>query len=88
MTGQRFRYRERVREALAAHGLTPSDDTPPELVRDFLNDLYVYEIRALRRQLRAGAFPKSEYASRVERLRKRYPLLGLPLDLWLEQADE
>lgn len=80
-----FKYRESVLNELARHGVAPRDDTPPELIRDFINDLYVYEIRALKAQLKAGRFPKSEYAARVEQLRRRYPILSLPIQHWTEE---
>ncbi|HKP11916.1 MAG TPA: hypothetical protein VJZ91_07380 [Blastocatellia bacterium] len=82
-----FKYREKVLNELARHGVAPNDDTPPELIRDFVNDLYVYEIRALKARLKAGRFPKSEYAARVEQLRRRYPILSLPLVHWVEEQD-
>jgi hypothetical protein len=79
-----FKYRESVLIELARHGTVPHADTPPELIRDFINDLYVYEIRALKAKLIAGQFPKSEYAGRVAELRRRYPLLSLPVKHWTE----
>ncbi len=69
---------------LARHGVAPRDDTPPELVHDFINDLYLYEIRALRKRLLDGLIPKSEYARHVEALRRRYPILSLPTRHWIE----
>ncbi|HJQ24051.1 MAG TPA: hypothetical protein VKA60_09060 [Blastocatellia bacterium] len=79
-----FKYRETVLAELARHGIVPRPDTPPELIREFVNDLYVYEIRALKARLKAGQFPKREYAARVEQLRRRYPILSLPVRHWLE----
>jgi len=79
-----FRYKERVLDALIRHGISPREDTPPELVRDFINDLYVYEIRLLRKQMRSGQIPKQEYAGCVIELRKRYPLLSLPIEYWTD----
>jgi hypothetical protein len=84
----RFDYNEPVLGQLAIHGILPTSSTPPELIHDFINALYVYEIRALRRALLAGAFPKMEYASRVEALRLRYPLLSIPFHLWADQIEE
>ena len=78
------KYRESVLNELARHGVAPRADTPPELIRDFINDLYVYEIRALRAQLKAGHFPKRDYAGRVDELRRRYPILALPVNHWTE----
>jgi hypothetical protein len=79
-----FRYRETVLNELARHGIIPRDDTPPELIHEFINALYVYEIRSLRRRLLDGAVPKRDYASQVEALRKRYPVLSMPVRFWLE----
>lgn len=69
---------------LARHGVRPGPDTPPEIVREFINDLYVYEIRSLREKMRAGLIEKREYASYVDRLRRRYPILSLPINKWRE----
>jgi len=82
LSSRSFKYRERVLAELARHGVQPRQDTPPDFVRDFVADLYVYEIRALKAQLKAGRFPRSEYAGRVEQLRRRYPLLSLPVTDW------
>lgn len=79
-----FKYRAIVLEELARHGIIPRDDTPPELIHDFVNDLYLFEIRALRKQMRAGLLAKNEYAKRVEDLRKLYPILSLPIHFWTE----
>jgi hypothetical protein len=79
-----FKYRESVITLLMNHGLKPDENTPPTLVRDFINDLYLYEIRALRKRLLNGLIPKSEYANQVLELRNRYPVLSLPLQLWTE----
>jgi hypothetical protein len=69
---------------LSRHGIMPGNQTPPELVREFVNDLYVYEIRNLRKRMRAGLIEKSDYSRLVEELRKRYPILSLPVRLWTE----
>ena len=79
------RYHPWVLEALSAHGACPTAATPPELVREFLNDLYRYELRHLRAELLAGAFPKPEYFGRVVALRRRYPLLSLKPRQWLDE---
>ena len=72
-----FRYRVDVLSELERHGVRPRPDTRPELVRDFVRDLYKYEIRRLRSQMLASAFPRDEYYGRVETLRKQYPVLAL-----------
>lgn len=73
----RFVYRRDVLEHLLQHGVRPTDRTPPGLVRDFVRDLYKYEIRCLRERLLRRDFPKIEYAGRVDALRRRYPVLAL-----------
>lgn len=71
-----------VRAALLVHGLRPRDDTPTELLRTQVRDLYLVEIRRLRDEVRRGAFPMTGYAAHVVELRRRYPLLSLPLAHW------
>jgi hypothetical protein len=83
----KFNYRPAVLEALTAHGVMPGADSPPELIRDFINDLYRFEIRRLRTQMLGGEFPKAEYASRVDELRSRYPILGIPILFWTDQDE-
>jgi hypothetical protein len=79
-----FKYRDSVLDELARHGVKPLEGTPPEFIRDYINDLYVYEIRALRRKMRAGQIPKHDYARHVKKLRSRYPVLSLPILYWIE----
>jgi len=73
-----------VLNELARHGITPGDDTPPELAHQFVTDLHLFEIRKLKQQMLAGQIPKQEYAKTVEALRKRYPVLALPVRFWTE----
>jgi hypothetical protein len=73
----RVRYRPDVLEHLLGHGVRPTARTPPGLVRDFVRDLYKYEIRCLRERYLRKEFPKREYAGRVDALRRRYPVLAL-----------
>jgi hypothetical protein len=72
-----YRYRSDVLRALETHGIRPRPTTPPELVREFVNDLYRYEIRRLRDRLRRGEFPKDTYFDRVVSLRNKYSVLAL-----------
>jgi hypothetical protein len=74
---ERVRYRADVLAHLLAHGVRPTETTRPELVRDFVRDLYKYEIRCLRERYVRGEFPKVEYAGRVDALRRKYPVLAL-----------
>ena len=79
-----FRYRETVLNELARHGIIPRDDTPPELAHQFVTDLHLFEIRRLKKQMVAGEIPRDEYARTIEALRKRYPILSLPVRFWIE----
>ena len=72
-----YTYRADVLRDLLAHGVRPTPHTSPQLVRDFVRDLYKYEIRALRERYVRQEFPKREYADRVDALRRRYPVLAL-----------
>jgi hypothetical protein len=78
------RYRREILEALWRHGVQPKPSTDPELVRNFVRDLYKYEIRRLRERYVGGEFPKREYSDRVDALRRSYPVLAWPARLWLE----
>lgn len=79
-------FRPLVLDALAGHGLRPTPDTPVDLLRAQVNDLYRYEIRQLRRRLIAGDIAKASYAGAVRTLRLRYLLLSLPKDQWRSPA--
>jgi hypothetical protein len=72
-----FRYRADVLAHLAEHGVFPTEHTQPQLVRDYVRDLYKFEIRRLRDRMLRDEFPKSEYYGRVDALRRRYPVLAL-----------
>ena len=43
---ERSVYYQQILDELAGHGLIPRPDTPPQLLRDAVRDLYKYEIRA------------------------------------------
>jgi hypothetical protein len=83
--GGPFRYRADVLDRLWAHGVQPTARTPPERVRDFVRDLYKYEIRRLRERYLRKEFPKREYSIRVDALRRQYPVLALRARDWLER---
>jgi hypothetical protein len=72
-----FRYRPQVLEQLWRHGIQPTPRTRPDLVREFVRDLYKFEIRKLRARMLRQEFPRGEYAQRVEQLRDRYAILSL-----------
>jgi hypothetical protein len=79
-----FRYRADVLAALSRHGVLPTDRIGPQRIRDFLRDLYKYELRLLRGRLLRNEFPRADYAARVDELRRRYPVLALRAEEWLE----
>src|SRR5215813_12472198 len=66
----KFRFRETVLIELARHGIIPREDTPPELVHQFVSDLHLFEIRRLRERFLAVQIPKAEYAGAVEAVTK------------------
>ena len=78
-----YRYRPEVLEQLLLHGARPTADTPPDLVHEFVNDLYRYELRRLRNALVSGAIPKAGYYDRVVELRRKYPLVSIKPHLWI-----
>ena len=84
---ERYAYRSEVLEALARHGLRPLPSTSPQQLRDAVRDLYLYEIRRLRDELRRGHIERNRYADHVIQLRRRYPLLSMPIELWVSQSD-
>jgi hypothetical protein len=83
---RRFHYRADVVEQLWRHGVHPGEHTPPDLVHEFVSDLYRYELRRLRHHLLSGKFPKPEYYGRVVELRKRYWLISMKAEEWQAKA--
>ena len=83
----KFKYRQAVLDELTGHGILPDSDTEVEVVRDYLNALYLYEIRKLRSRMLAGEIPKKEYAGQVLALRKRYPILSIPVQFWMNNEE-
>jgi len=81
-------YHPRILEELGRHGLVPAAETQPGQLRNAVRDLYKYEIRKLRDRVVAGDIPKQELAGQVIQLRKRYWLLSVPTELWVESQDE
>jgi hypothetical protein len=77
-------FRPEILDELARHGLQPRPDTSPARLREQINDLYRIEIRALRDRCRAGEFPIHELPNHVVELRRRYILLSIPMENWIE----
>jgi hypothetical protein len=78
-----YRYRPDVLEWLWRHGIQPLPSTRPELVHEFVSDLYRFEIRRLRARLVRGDIPRAGYRDRVVALRLAYPLISLKPAEWL-----
>jgi hypothetical protein len=78
------RYRKDVLEQLVVHGVKPTSATRPELVHEFVNDLYRYELRRLRDRLLRREIAKSDYYDLVVAVRRRYPALALKPWQWME----
>lgn len=81
-----FTYRADVLAALLVHGVRPTPQTRPELVREYVRDLYKFEIRRLRARYLRREFPKDEYSARVDALRRHYPVLALLPIEFLERS--
>ena len=79
-----YRYRAEVLAQLWAHGVQPAPTTPPELVHEFVSDLYRYELRRLRDRLVRREIPKAGYSDRVVALRLKYPLISIKPSQWIE----
>jgi hypothetical protein len=79
-----YRYHAEVLQTLSGHGLAPTPATPPPLVRTALSDLYRYEIRRLRDSLLAGRVRKERYIDHVLDLRRKYWLLSIPVERWVQ----
>ena len=79
-----YRYKPDVLQLLAAHGVRPTPSTSPEKVREFLNDLYRYELRRLRDRLLRREIRKPDYYAHVVQVRTRYRLLSLKTHQWTD----
>ncbi len=84
----RFHYRPQVSEELERHGVRPTPATPPELVHEFVSDLYRFELRRLRKRQVRGEIKKQDYAAHVVALRKKYILISVPVQRWAVSQDE
>jgi len=86
-----YQYKENVWAELERFGIVPQPTTHPALIREFLNDQYLYEIRKLKEQQvrlerEQGRQARKGYADKVVALRQKYPLLPVPLQDWLEAS--
>lgn len=90
MNPKSYRYKSAVLGELQRFGILPKPTTEPALIREFLNDLYRLEIRALKQEQVAlerahGSAARKGYADKVVQLRLKYPLLSIPIEHWLEE---
>jgi hypothetical protein len=83
-----YHYRHEVLDQLWRHGVQPTAATRPELVHEFVSDLYRFELRRLRATLVRGDIPKAGYYDRVVALRRKYPLISLRANQWLTSVPE
>ena len=83
-----YRYRADVLDQLERHGVRPTSSTRPELVHEFISDLYRFELRRLRNRLVKGEIPKEGYFDRVVALRRQYPLVSLKPHDWLVATNQ
>lgn len=81
-----YHYRADVLVQLERHGVRPTRSTRPELVHEFVSDLYRYELRRLRGRLVRREIPKDGYVDRVVALRRLYPLVSLKPADWLVEG--
>ena len=79
-----YKYREDVLAELWKYGVRPTEHTPPELVRTFINEIYKVELRKLRERYVRSEFPKREYHRLVIQIREKYPVLALLPRQWVE----
>lgn len=77
-----FHYQPEVLAQLLVHGVRPLPRTRPALVFRYVGDLYRYELRRLKELRAQGVVPPREYGSRVIGLRRRYPLVSVPVRRW------
>ena len=82
-----YRYRADVLDLLWRYGIQPTPSTPPEVVHEFISDLYRFELRRLRARLVRKEIPKVGYYDRVVDLRRKYPLVSLKPHEFLETDD-
>ena len=82
MTALSYKYHPKVLEELSTHGVSPTPTTPPELVHEFVSDLYRFELRRLKRRQVSGEIAKEDYSAHVVSLRRKYILISVPIVRW------
>ena len=77
-----YTYDPQVLDQLALHGVRPARTTRPELVHEFVSDLYRFELRRLRARQVGGEIDKQDYVAHVIDLRRKYILISVPIMRW------
>lgn len=77
-----FRYEPEVLTQLLAHGVRPLARTRPSTAFRYVAELYRYELRRLKRMREQHVVAPGEYRGRVVELRRRYPLVSVPVKCW------
>ena len=77
-------FRPEILDELVRHGLRPGPGTSAARLREQINDLYRFEIRKLRDRCRVGEIPIRDLPTHVVELRRRYTLLSIPIEKWIE----
>ncbi len=77
-----YHYQPEILAQVLTHGIRPLPHTRPAHVFRFLGELYRYELRRLKRWREAGVIAHGDYGGRVVDLRRRYPLVSVPVGRW------
>ena len=82
-----YDYQPQLLAELESHGIRPNPTTSPELVHEFVSDLYRFELRRLRDRQVSGDIPRRDYSTHVVELRKNYILVSIPVRLWTTSTE-
>jgi hypothetical protein len=77
-----FQYQPEVLAQLLAHGVRPLAGTRPAIAFRYVGLLYRYELRRLKLMRERQQIAPGDYGRRVVELRRRYPLVSLPVKHW------
>ena len=77
-----YQYQPEILAQLLTHGIRPVPHTRPAFIFRYLGELYRYELRRLKRLREQGAVQPREYGRHVVGLRRRYPLVSVPVRHW------
>lgn len=86
-----YRYRPEILALLAGHGVVPTPRSDPRMVYEHVKSLYSFEIREMKLKRREagwvlGEQPLELYRRQLRELQKRYPVLTLPPQAWVEEG--